>query len=221
VSTTWVLVPCPRARVSELRDCLTSLGQPRERVVVVTTLPDPILPPDITDLAATLLLDETPGVNMSRWWNLGLDHIACTVDAEPYEVLITSSDCYGSPGGVADLARVLREQDVTMAGPDWNGRLAPGQVERQDGTVKRTVYNRLPGACTMLAGESGLRANEQYRWFFCDDHLETIARHTRGVALVGGINLHHHGDKPLDEQKAGWAKEDRAKYVMTWGHEPW
>jgi hypothetical protein len=189
--------------------------------VVVTTKPEPIKLKDLQGLATKVILDPIEGINLSRWWNLGLNHIASKTGDGRYEVLVTSSDCYGSQEGVQQLAAALRQYDLSMVGPDWHGRLDPGTVEPYTPESVRTAWQRVPGACFMLAGEEQLRADEEFRWWYCDDHLEMTARHAGGAALVGRVDLHHHGDHMLSAEQADWATEDRAKYVAAWGREPW
>jgi hypothetical protein len=86
---TWVLIPCHRLRLDDLRASLSHLNHPAEKTVIVTTQPEPIKP---TDTAATVLRYEGTDINISRWWNIGLDWIEEHHEVGPYEVLCMESD---------------------------------------------------------------------------------------------------------------------------------
>lgn len=73
----------------------------------------------------------------------------------------------------------------------------------------------------MLAGESNLRVDPQFRWWYSDDDLEMQARELGGAGVVQGTGLVAGPDSSLSEEKAIWAREDREKFVKKWGREPW
>lgn len=212
----WLLVPCQRSRVGLLHRLLGSLQHPPDRVVVVATLPDPILPEDVTEVAAHVLLHKEPEQFISRWWNQGLAYIAGLADTE-HEVLAVSSDYVGTADSVRLLARFLREHDLGMVGPDHHSAAA----RFWDLTTPRGVLDRVPGACWMLRGELGLRVDEDYRWWYSDDDLEMQARQHGRVGVLPGTGLLPGADTPLSQEKQRWAAEERRKFTAKWGIEPW
>lgn len=230
LNTTWVLIPCPRSRLEELLTCIEGLEVPSERLVVVTTEPDSIFLSDLPH-GATLILDDRPGMWISRWWNMGLRHIAnvnyviaeglADVGRRDYEVLVIGSDVTGTQTGVQQLQSALRTHHLSMVGPDWHRGVAYGDVQVRRGDDVRTLWNRIPGACFMLAGEDGRRLDENFRWWYSDDDLERQAQLLHGVGLVGGVELEHLQDHELSAEQTRHAIEDRARYVSKWGVEPW
>lgn len=219
--TTWVLSPCKRARVDELKAMLGSLAVEPAHVVVVTTLPDPILPADLLGVADHLLTFEREGLLFGQWLNFGLDYLASDAE-EPYEVLCIGSSLRGTPDTVPALRRALRSERLTMCGPDLFGRL-PGHEVEQHRDDQRTLWNRVPGTCFMIPGELGLRLDDQFRWWFSEDDLEMQARQHGPVGLVGGagVTLTAPNGHPLSDEQHLWAVEDRAKFIEKWRQEPW
>lgn len=220
-TTTWVLTPCHRPRLADLWGSLAHLVHPAERTVVTTTLPDPIRRDDVP--AAAVLVNEEPGINISRWWNRGLDFIAQRArKASPtWEVLLMESDVRITPDALTELRRVLREADVAMAGADWHHALAPGQIEIRRDIGPADLTHRIPGICMLVRGELGLRFDEMFRWWYADDDFEWQHRKEGGTALVGGVTISHPAGHHLDEERARYAAEDRERFAEKWGTPPW
>lgn len=221
----FVVTPCPRTRLDELRGLLAGLAHPRERVVVITTEPHTIDMDDIDDLAAHLVHDSLPGMSFSRWINYGLDRVADLREGydpeSPYEVLCIGSDAVGDHESVDVLAEAMRTYGLMMAGPDWR---APHSHHNREVSIlegDRNVHDRVPGACFMLAGEHQLRMDERFRWWYSDDDLEMQARLIGHVGLVRGTGLRHEQDHMLDADQARHATEDRELFKVKWGREPW
>lgn len=212
--TTWLLTPCHKPRLDDLRESLTYLGHMPARTVVVTTLPEPIGPDDL-DPCVTVLLSEEPGVNISRWWNLGLDYIARNGDG-PYEVLLMESDVRITRETVEVLTREMRARQLAMVGADWYGA-AREQIEVCREAVTTPIVNRIPGVCMLVAGELGLRFDPQFRWWYADDDFVWQHRVNGGTGLVRGQAIGHNGGTPLEGQLAQFAVEDAAKFQAKWG----
>ena len=213
----WVLVPCQRSRLPLLRRLLESLQHPAERVMIVGTLPDPLTLVDLAGIAEHLVVFPSTEISIAKWWNLGLDAIAAQAQPDAYEVLVVSSDYVGTVHSVGILALFLRANTLAMSGPEHHSDQP--QIFRRDSV--RSAYGRVPGACFMLAGEFGSRADENFRWWYTDDDFEMQARHLSAVGIVPGTGLVSGPDTPLSEQCLQWAQEDRARYVAKWGKEPW
>lgn len=219
--STWVISPCKRSRVDELRNLLFTLGHPSQNVVVVTTMPDPVEGDDLEHQADHVVIYEQPGMLFGQWMNLGFDYIASR-DSTPYEVFCIGSSLLGAPDTIPVLRSALRDHQLTMCGPDLFGRLGGGQVEEHRAD-QRTLWNRVPGICFMVPGELGLRFDVEFRWWYGEDDLEMQARQHGNVGLVGGcgVALTAPNGHPLSEEQARWATEDRTKFVTKWGQEPW
>jgi hypothetical protein len=219
VIDTWVLTPCHRPRLPDLIDSLDYLAHPPERTVVTTTLPDPVLDTDV-DVAAVIVNPE-PGINISRWWNRGLDWIADNRDARRYNVLLMESDVRIDAPTLAYLARVMRDEDCAMAGADRHHALRPGQLEIRRQLDLRDLTRRIPGICMLVRGELGLRFDPEFRWWYADDDFEWQHRQKGGTVLVGGTSIEHPDGHNLDDERTVYATEDRAKFAAKWGSPPW
>lgn len=221
-SDSWVVVPCPRSRLDELRSLLAQLDQSPHRVVVVTTLPDPIGTVDIAGFATHLVLFERPGMWFSAWVNAGLNYIdqvrAGAAYHPPFNVLVIGSDARGTKDSVEALANAMDQRNLVMCGPNYNPRATGVDILNDR---PRTVHDRVPGSCFMLAGEYGLRMDEQFRWWYSDDDLEMQARAAGQVALVADTGLMHDTDHMLNAEQAEHAIEDRIRFVIKHSIEPW
>lgn len=212
----WVLIPCQRSRLDLLRRLLTSLDHPAQRIVLVATHPDPIQQMDISDLAGRCVIAQASERSISQWWNLGLNYVQHF--AQPrHEVAVFSSDMQGTSYSVAAMGTELRRHNLTMVGPNLWGTT----FERFNLGDERGPCSRAPGCAWMLAGESNLRCDEQFRWWYADDDIEMQARKHSGVGLVPHTGLYGEADTPLNEEKSHWAVEDRQKFIAKWGKEPW
>ncbi len=184
--------------------------------MIVATAPDPLIISDVADLADHIVLCDFTEHYIARWWNAGLVYIAQHAQAR-HEVLALSSDCVGTEYSVAMLAVYLRKHSLTLVGPNpWSDDFRVFQLGDQ-----RSPQGRVPGCFWMLAGESGLRLDEAFRWWYSDDDFEMQARKHGGCGLVPGTGLVGGPDTPLNEEKERWAAEDRCKFVQKWGIEPW
>jgi hypothetical protein len=211
----WLLIPCQGARTEMLWETLDSLQHPPERTVIVTTSEDPVRYGDIGTHTLELPYD---GQRISSWWNAGIDYIRARCgDQLFFEIAVISSDVQGHPGSIEIMAETLRFHDLEMVGPNYH-REAFSFFDRES---SRTVHNRVPGACWMIKGESGLRLDEQFRWWYSDDDLEMQARQRGDVAIIPDTGFRPGPDSVLSPELQQWAREDRQKFIDKWGMEPW
>lgn len=216
-----MLVPCPLDRIDELRTLLRTLQHDPARVVIVTTLPSAIGEADVAGVADHVLLYPKPGMLFSAWINTGLRFIEAHTGTQPAEVLCVGSDARGHARSVELLRDGLRDNGLVMAGPDWHNQCTGRPCVSYGAKDERTIWNRVPGSCFMLAAEHGLRMDEAFRWWYSDDDLEMQARAIGRVGLIDGTGFVHDTDHPLDAVQAAHAAEDRRLFVDKWGQEPW
>jgi hypothetical protein len=214
MTNTWVLTPCHRPRLDELRASLAHLGHPTDRSVVVTTLPAPIDPDDLPGV--TVLISPEPGVNISRWWNVGLDWIEHNHELGPYEVLCLESDVLIEWSTLFRLRSVLRNYNLSMVGADWCG-VVKSAVETRYDLEAWPMEHRIPGMCMLVAGELGIRFDEQFRWWYADDDFEWQHRKAGGTGLVRGTSFQHGPGQPLTGEHAEYAEVDRQRFIAKWG----
>jgi hypothetical protein len=194
---------------------ITSLGHPKDRVVVIATLPDPLTKEDLVGYADHVVLCNFTEHYIGKWWNVGLDYVRDHAQLE-HEALVISSDYVGTKYSVAALGAALRQKNLTMVGPN----LYTDQLKCMGLHDRCTVFDRVLGACWMLAGESGLRVDEQFRWWYTDNDIDWQARHCKGIGLVPHTGLIPEPDSALNEEKGRWAQEDLIKFEAKWGHKP-
>lgn len=212
----WIMVPCQRSRLPLLQRLLSSLHHPKDHVVIVATEPDPLTITDLDGYANHIALFPSSAISIAKWWNTGLDFVQSSA-AEQHEVLVLSSDYTGWPNSVELLAGFMRNHNLAMVGPEHREN-RPRFFRLDD---PRDAVSRVPGACWMLAGETGLRADPEFRWWYADDDLEMQARRYSGAGTIPNTGLISGPDTPLDSSRWRWADEDRAKFVSKWGKQPW
>lgn len=241
---TWVLTPCPGRRLPELLRMLASINADPEHTVIVTTKADPLDGLDLRDAAHHLLTVDKPDLLFGEWMNRGLDYIEAVERAQyveesgadleeqpwhwtpeaSYEVLMIGSSLTGTPDTIPELHDALRAEwpDFrSLVGPDLHKRLGDHQTLELPLDFPRTVYDRVPPVCMMVAGELGLRFDPQFRWYYSDDDFEMQCRACGTVAIIGGTGVTYPGGHGLSEEQARWAIEDRAKFVQKWQRDPW
>lgn len=214
MTNTWVLTPCHQPRLDDLRASLAHLNHPRDRTVVVTTLPDPIDPAELPGVA--VLLSPEPGINISRWWNVGLNWIEQNHELGPYEALCMESDVRIDWSVLARLRSVLRNYNLAMVGADWHG-VVTNQAETRYDLEAWPMEHSIPGVCMLVAGELRLRFDEQFRWRYANDDFEWQHRKTGGTGLVRGLTIEHGRSGPLSGERAEFAEVDRRRFVAKWG----
>ena len=212
----WGLTCAPASRLDEANEALRFAGIPSDRRVFVTTQPNPIKRGEVDGL---LVLFDSEEVNISKWWNLGLDFIADRAKGGPYDVAWISSDVLLSPDTLNTVRTQMREENTVMAGPDWHGALSNNVVRRD--TKNHDLSTRIPGVSFVLRGESGIRADPSFRWWLADDDLEWTCKVNGGTLVVAGLTLEHLTDgHPLDEPRYQAFQEDIVKFRDKWGDDP-
>lgn len=215
---TWAVVPSEGR--DSLRDCLTSLRGQVDGIVVVA---NGKLSGSEVDGADVTTPDPGPDRNISRWWNLGIDHLselARSNGTEQWNVLIVNDDVVVPPGTVATLASRMRAYRATMAYPNQSD----GNEILWTRATQVNLHHRITGYAFMIAGESGLRADENLVWWFGDDDLDWRAREMNGALLVPGCAVEHktpNGYTVANMDLQIQTGIDRATFAEKWGKTPW
>jgi hypothetical protein len=169
----------------------------------------------------TVLSDPDAGLNISRWWNIGLtwaEKIAQASGEDAWDVAIINDDvivpstwfCY-----VADDMRSLGCKAACSGGSQSSVIIhrAPGPI---------STYTRMQGFAFVIAGESGLRADEDLCWWYQDDKLGADAASAGGMAMFPNCHVQHlfpNGQMTPDMQvQIGL---DRGVFVEKMGYAPW
>lgn len=212
----WIVCPCQCSRLTLLKRMLKSLEHPKDHVVVVSTLPEPVTRADVEEYADHVVLCPFSEMYIAKWWNTGLDYVDKLAEME-HEVLVISSDWIGNCDSVAMLANFLRANSLTMVGPNPHSP----EVCILELSTPPHPHSRVPGGCWMIAGESGLRVDEEFRWWYSDDDFDMQARKRSGSGIIPGTGLVGAPDTALSDLQVRWAQEDRQRFVSKWGREPW
>lgn len=140
--------------------------------------------------------------NISRMWNIGLDTAHSQADGEPYDVAVLNDDVIVPPDW---FERVSTEMQLTP------------NLRASAGCVHRPADHRMTGYAFILNGDDGLRADEQFQWWWGDSDLEMQARRLRGVVFAGGEDVEHRRPNSTTVGRlAEIAAEDGIRFAEKW-----
>jgi hypothetical protein len=200
VSGVWAVVPT--AGRPYLEGCLSSLDGQVDGIVLVAN--GGYIHPDTDDC---VVVEHHGPVNISRWWNRGIDE--CPPGSD---ILILNDDTEMAPGSVAVLSDGLRSSGRTLAFPGPHlRRLKPDSPER------------ITGWCFMLRGEDGMRADESFVWWYGDNDLDWRCRSARGSVMIPGVGHVHHDPNGYTNrvpELAAQTGRDRETFLARWGRLP-
>jgi GT2 family glycosyltransferase len=213
-------------RPDDLADCVAAIAPQVHHVMVIDNASDPhyLGCPDVSHVVR----DEEQPPNLSRLWNIGGDWSAYRArenDTTRWDTLIVNDDFIAGPRFVERLQNALRADHAVVASPYAFGVGGPERVDVYEaiGTL-RSLDTRMAGFAFMIRGESGLRLDERFRWYFGDDDVAQQACASGGRVVVHGLSWEHrhpdrqtHANPLLVEQ----THRDRNSFVAKWGFEPW
>ena len=199
------------------RDAINSLHDQVHDILVIDN-GDKIAMPYDTEHAwnwwRILLHTEQPG-NLSRIWNLGIDFWSNWVKTdEPWDLVIVNDDAIVPPGWVAMVTDRMREMKAAAgcSGPSTHVLAEPGIVP---------YHHRMPGWAFCLAGEVGLRADEQFEWWCGDTDLDWEARKAGGMSMVTGPQVaNRFADQSTSGIRQMQAQADCTRFQAKWGQRP-
>lgn len=192
-------------------------------VVPVIDENDPI--PSIEGAAGVVVVPNTEEpLNLSAKWNHGLDMVekhAAEMGLEAWNVAILNDDLEVPPDLLARLSAGLRmDDDHWLAYPDVTGRLGQNEVQA---TISDSMAGQtMTGYAFMLRGESPLRFDEQFRWWYGDSDIERQVREAGKLTVcVGGATVNHL--RPMQSTRGdllALAREDEACFAQKWSLNP-
>lgn len=199
------------------KECLAAIGRQVSDVVVVEGGPDAqILDPDGFSII------REPELNISKWWNLGLTLIESRMKQDGikrWDVAILNDDTIVPPGWMEAVTSAMREENAA-AGCSGGTAVPHRIVHRQPGPVG--LITRMKGFAFVLAGGKGVRANENLRWYFSDDHVDWLSRKLGGMVMIPGFGVEHlHPNEQMGPELQAMVPEDAARFVAFWGARPW
>jgi hypothetical protein len=213
-----------RDRHDLLADCVNSVVDQVDSVIIIDNLSQPPIDPDPWHGKVGVAALPIDPPNISTLWNVGLalaDSQAHRAGAEQWDIAVLNSDVVIPTGWVGGLSVAMRATPAVLAYPDQHG----GQQ-----TILHTraepidLRQRITGYAYLLRGETGLRLDEQLAWWYGDDDLDWRAREQGGALLVPGIPVEHRcpnvstNERPELVEQTG---RDRATFQAKWGRTPW
>lgn len=213
-----------RNRHDLLADCINSIVDQVDRIVVLDNLSDPPIDTEpwhgkVRGVSAPL---DPP--NISTLWNVGLavvDAAAHRHGATEWDIAVLNSDVVVPSGWMLSLSTAMRGSPAVLAYPDQHGGT---DVVLHTKAEPVDLRQRITGFAYMLRGEAGLRADESMAWWYSDDDLDWRAREKGGALLVPGLAVEHRCpngsmyERPELGEQAG---RDRETFARKWGRTPW
>lgn len=196
--TTYAVIPT-RGR-DTLWECVEAIRPQVDAVILVDTgSPDHLAQYGYLEIVR----DDGPR-NISRWWNLGLDHaVKVAGNAPAWNVAVLNDDVIVPPDWIARVTSALRASSGTLAYPD-------------------TQY-KITGFAFVLAGELGIRADERFVWWYGDDDIQfQAAQHGTVVTVPNAAVEHRYRSVQTYEsvELIQQTERDRESFVAKWGRMP-
>lgn len=198
-----------------LHDCVAAIRSQVDLTVLVCTNGYDGL--NVADVVAQVL-DTDPVPNISRWWNRGLTAIANLAEnkqLDRWNVLVLNDDTIMDPGSVRTLTDVMRS---------YAGAELASPTESYEQLLTAPGMPRIAGWCFALAGERGLRVDEELVWWASENDLDWRARQRGGTVMVPSVghrHLHPNGYTVARPDLTEQAGKDMARFVEKWGRPAW
>lgn len=213
-----------RDRHDMLADCINSVVDQVNRVIVIDNLSSPPIDPEPWHGKVGVVSLPIDPPNISTLWNVGIalaDASFHRMDADAWDIAVLNSDVTVPAGWIETLSTAMRSTTAVLAYPDQHGgrqQILHTKAEPID------LRQRITGYAYLLRGEAGLRLDENLAWWYGDDDLDWRAREQGGALLVPGIPVEHRCpngsmyERPELQEQAG---RDRATFEAKWGRTPW
>lgn len=158
-------------------------------------------------------------VNLSVIWNMGLNWAEKLAGEEEFAVAVFNDDLTLPPGLVQSFADKLQQDgsSIVYAHPTTDLSVMTNHDPWHLG-------NRMVGYAFALRGWDGLRADEDFLWWWGDSDLDWRARSKRGVSALGVLTLQHHdpnGYTNRNPELTEQAGRDRETFQRKYGFLPW
>ncbi len=213
-----------RDRHDLLADCINSVVDQVDRVIVIDNLSAPPIDPEPWHGKVGVVTVPIDPPNISTLWNVGLalaDAQAHQHGADRWDIAVLNSDVVLPAGWIDGLSTAMRAGPAVLAYPDQHGGTRQILHTKAEPVDLRT---RITGFAYLLRGETGLRLDESMAWWFSDDSLDWEAREQGGALLVPGLAVEHRCpngsmyERPELQEQAG---RDRETFQAKWGRTPW
>lgn len=213
-----------RDRHDLLADCINSVVDQVDSVIIIDNLSDPPIDPEPWHGKVGVAALPIDPPNISTLWNVGValaDSQAHRAGADRWDIAVLNSDVVVPTGWVGGLSAAMRSTPAVLAYPDQHGgaqQIIHTRAEPID------LRQRITGYAYLLRGETGLRLDESMVWWASDDDLDWRAREQGGALLVPGLAVEHRCpngsmyERPELQAQAG---RDMETFEKKWGKRPW
>ena len=218
-----VAVVPTRDRHDLLADCITSVVDQVDQVIVIDNLSSPPIDPEPWHGKVGVVSLPIDPPNISTLWNVGLalaDANAHRHGAEQWDIAVLNSDVTIPAGWIDTLSTAMRATTAVLAYPDQHDgtrQILHTRAEPID------LRQRITGYAYLLRGETGLRLDETMAWWYSDDDLDWTAREAGGALLVPGLPVEHRAPNISTNERPELAAQttvDRATFLAKWGRLP-
>jgi hypothetical protein len=165
-----------------------------------------------------------PAPNISAWWNEGLEN-AKEISRHDFpsrtewDVAILNDDAIVSEDWFERISRGMRRHGGAAASS--GARHGITEVLTEPGPVPGWP-NPLQGYAFMLAGEKGLRANEDLHWYFTDNYIDWESRKLGGTVILPVCSVQHlYPNGQMDHDLQVRTGVDAQVFVDLYGMRPW
>lgn len=167
-----------------------------------------------------------PAMQLHEMWNTGLDMAEEHAKAAGYDlwnVAVLNSDLRVGPNFLYTLARGLRAHPNTaIAYPNIYKAVPYNDIAEFDNP--NYARQTMSGYAWMLAGETGLRVDEQFGWWYGDSDIELQARKAGyNVISVGACKAPEHLDangSVYQQHRLTQIRADETRFAAKWGIDP-
>jgi glycosyltransferase involved in cell wall biosynthesis len=210
-----------------LHRCVQAVAAQVDTVIVVDNASDPpvvhdeLRPAALPAALGTITVPDQPP-NLSNLWNRAFDqaaHLATNwVGADRWDLVVLCDDAIVPPGWVRLVVDGMRQ----------HGGAAACTLPIGDPMVKtepdRDIMHRMVGWAFALRGEARLRADERLHFWWCDTHLDWLARAAGGMVVVPGPAVPNERPNDFLVNKPGMGEQagrDGETFSQIHGWRPW
>jgi GT2 family glycosyltransferase len=213
-----------RDRHDMVADCIGSVVDQVDRVIVIDNQSDPPIDPEPWHGKVSVVAVPLDPPNISTLWNVGLalaDAQAHQHQADRWDIAVLNSDVTVPPGWIDGLSTAMRSTTAVLAYPDQHGgkqAILHTKAEPID------LRQRITGYAFMMRGEIGQRFDEDLAWWYGDDAADWTARENGGALLVPGLAVEHrcpNGSIYERPELRAQTARDRETFHRKWGRTPW
>lgn len=210
-----------RDRHDMLADCINSVIDQVDRIIVLDNLSNPAVDPEPWHGKVGVVSLPIDPPNISTLWNVGIALADASSPTDAWDIAVLNSDVVVPPGWIDTLSTAMRSTTAVLAYPDQHGgqqQILHTRAEPID------LRQRITGYAFMLRGETGQRFDESMAWWASDDDIDWVAREQGGALLVPGIPVEHRAPNVSTNERpelAAQAGRDMETFEKKWGKRPW